>query len=112
MRSRTARPCCSCRTRLPRSTPWSSDSPPSASARALAAGAAGVGPVASHPWRGSTLASWPPDGHDRAVAALDEAAAAAAELAGALGDVEQLVPGAVGRTRAQLIALGHLAGLA
>ncbi|HMG54270.1 MAG TPA: DEAD/DEAH box helicase, partial [Kofleriaceae bacterium] len=79
---------------------------------ALAAAAVAVEPVAAHPWRASTLARWPLDGRDRVLAALDEAAAAAAELAAALGEVQQLVPGVIGHTREQLIALGALAALA
>ncbi|TMQ08204.1 MAG: hypothetical protein E6J91_33770 [Deltaproteobacteria bacterium] len=79
---------------------------------ALAAAAGAVEPVASHPWRASTLERWPLDGCERTLAALDEAAAAAAELGAAMRDVEQLVPGVVGRTREQLIALGALGALA
>ena len=79
---------------------------------ALAAAAVAVEPVAAHPWRASTLGRWPLDGRERVLAALDEAAAAAAALGAALREVEQLVPGVVGRTRGQLIALGKLAALA
>jgi very-short-patch-repair endonuclease len=79
---------------------------------ALAAAAVAVEPVAAHPWRASTLARWPLDGRERVLAALDAAAVAAVELAAALREVEQGVPGIVGRTRDQLIALGRLAGLA
>jgi very-short-patch-repair endonuclease len=78
----------------------------------LAAAAIPVEPVATHPWRTSTMARWPLDGHDRAVAALDEAAAAAAALAQAVQDVASLLPGLVARTRDQLESLGALAALA
>jgi very-short-patch-repair endonuclease len=81
-------------------------------AEALGAAAAAVEPVAAHPWRSSTLERWPLDGRDRVVAALDEADAAAAELAAALHEIEQLVPGVVGRSGEQLDALGALAQLA
>ena len=79
---------------------------------ALAEAAAPVEPVASHPWRASALERWPLDGRERALAALDEAEAAAAELAAAARQIEQLVPGVLGRTRDQLVALGQLATLA
>jgi len=79
---------------------------------ALAEAAAPVEPAASHPWRASTLERWPLDGRERALAALDEAEAAAAELGAAVAAVEQLVPGVVARTRDQLVALGALATLA
>lgn len=79
---------------------------------ALAAAAVAVEPVAAHPWRASALARWPLDGRERVLAALDEAAAAAAELGAALGEVQQLVPGVIGHTRDQLIALGRLATIA
>ena len=78
----------------------------------LAAAAIPVEPVAAHPWRASTMERWPLDGRDRAVAALDEAAAAAAALARAVAGVVSLLPGLVARTRDQLEALGQLAALA
>ena len=78
----------------------------------LAAAAIPIEPVASHPWRTSTLTRWPLDGRDRAAAALAEAAAAAAELARAVETVAGLVPGLVARTREQLVTLGALAALA
>ncbi|MEO8704452.1 MAG: DUF3320 domain-containing protein [Kofleriaceae bacterium] len=79
---------------------------------ALAAAAVTVEPVASHPWRAATLESWPADGKARALAAIDEAAAAAAALHAAVRDVASLVPGLVARTGTQLAALGALARLA
>ena len=78
----------------------------------LADTAISVEPVACHPWRASTLASWRPDGRDRAAAAIDEAATAAAALASALGDVASLVPGLLARTPEQLQTVGALAALA
>lgn len=79
---------------------------------ALAAAAVAVEPVAAHPWRASALERWPLDGRERALAALDDARAAATELAAAVADVARLVPGVLGRTRDQLVALGALASLA
>ena len=78
----------------------------------LAAAALAVEPVANHPWRASAMARWPLDGRDRALAALDEAAAAAAALALAVQGVTSLIPGLAARTRDQLQALGALAALA
>ena len=78
----------------------------------LAAAALPVEPIATHPWRASAMARWPLDGRERAVAALDEAAAAAAALAQAVEDVASLLPGLVARTRDQLEVLGALAALA
>ncbi|MGN6109264.1 MAG: DUF3320 domain-containing protein, partial [Kofleriaceae bacterium] len=78
----------------------------------LAAAAIPVEPVATHPWRLSTLERWPLDGRERALAALDEAAGAAAALADAVRELAQLVPGTLGRTREQLVALGALGAIA
>jgi very-short-patch-repair endonuclease len=78
----------------------------------LAAAAVSVEPVANHPWRASTLERWPLDGRERALTAIDEAAASAAALNAAARDVASLVPGLVARTREQLQALGALAALA
>jgi len=78
----------------------------------LAAAALSVEPVASHPWRASTMQRWIPDGRERALAAIDEAAAAAAALHAAVRDVASLVPGLVARTREQLHALGALGTIA
>ncbi len=79
---------------------------------ALAAAAVPVEPVATHPWRRSTLERWPLDGRERVLAAADEAAAAAAELAAAVDEVAALVPGLAARTPEQLAALGALGALA
>ncbi len=78
----------------------------------LAHAAIAVEPVSAHPWQQSTLERWPLDGRERALAALDEAAAAAAALGGGARDVAGLVPGVVARTREQLQALGALTALA
>ena len=78
----------------------------------LAAAAIPVEPVATHPWRASTMERWPLDGRERALAALDEAAVAAANLGATVREVASLVPGLVARTRDQLHALGALAALA
>src|SRR6185503_7752231 len=77
----------------------------------LAAAAGAVEPVAAHAWRASTLERWPLDGRERALAALDEAEAAAVALELAVAGVANLVPGLVARTREQLQALGALAAL-
>ncbi len=88
-----------------------------AAVQALADAAARVEPVASHPWRASTLArdvfDAPGDtsGRDRALAAIDGAAAAGIELAASVREVGALVPGLVATTRDQLQALGALAAL-
>jgi very-short-patch-repair endonuclease len=79
---------------------------------ALAAAAVPVEPVATHPWRLSTLERWPLDGRERVLAAVDEAAAAAAALADTDDEGATRVPGLVARTREQLAALGALAALA
>jgi very-short-patch-repair endonuclease len=81
----------------------------------LATAAIPVEPVASHPWQASTLdleVFLTGDGRQRALTAIDEAAAAAASLHAAVRDVASLVPGLVARTREQLQALGALAALA
>ncbi len=78
----------------------------------LAAAAVTIEPVANHPWKLSTLQRWPLDGRERALAAIDEASAAAASLGAAVRDVASLVPGLVARTLDQLQALGALAALA
>ena len=78
----------------------------------LSAAALPVEPVATHPWRASTMERWPLDGKDRAVAALDEAEAAASALSAAVAAVAGVVPGLVARTRDQLEALGGLARMA
>ncbi len=82
----------------------------------LAAAAIPVEPVATHPWRTSSIErpfSTPElDGRDRAILALDETAEAVAALGVAVREVAGLVPGFVGRTRDQLQALGALAALA
>lgn len=79
---------------------------------ALAAAAVPIEPVATHPWRRSQLERLPLDGRERALAALDEAAAAAGALSTALRDVAALVPGLAARTRDQLVGLGTLAAVA
>ncbi|HEX2688057.1 MAG TPA: DUF4011 domain-containing protein, partial [Kofleriaceae bacterium] len=78
----------------------------------LAAAAIAVEPVATHPWRTSAMERWPLDGHERALAALEEAAEAGRALGRAVADVAGLVPGLVTRTRDQLHAVGALAALA
>ena len=79
---------------------------------ALASAALPVEPVATHPWRVSTMERWPLDGRERALAALDEAGEAAAALGAAVHELAALVPGLVARTRDQLQAIGALAQLA
>ncbi|MDB4963878.1 MAG: helicase related protein [Myxococcales bacterium] len=82
----------------------------------LAAAAIPVEPVATHPWRASTMertaSSVELDVRERALAALDEMAESVAALNVAVREVATLVPGFVGRTREQLQALGVLAALA
>ncbi|MBL0213282.1 MAG: DUF3320 domain-containing protein [Myxococcales bacterium] len=79
---------------------------------ALAEAALPVEPVATHPWRASTLERLPEGGSASAIAALDEASRAATALADAVREVSSLVPHLVTRTRDQLVALGALASLA
>lgn len=79
---------------------------------ALAAAAAAVEPVASHPWRASALATWTVDGTERATRALDEVRGAVDVLIAAIDEVAKLVPGLIARTPDQLRALGTLAELA
>jgi hypothetical protein len=83
-----------------------------AAVAAVADAAIAVEPVASHPWRASTLEDWPSDGRARALTAIDAAAAAGEALASALRDLAQLVPGILARSREQLEALGVLAAVA
>ena len=83
-----------------------------AAVHALATTALPIEPVATHPWRASTLVDWPASAHARATAALDEAAAATRELATAIDDTEALVRGLIARTPEQLRALGALAAIA
>ncbi len=80
----------------------------------LAAAAVRVDPVTSHPWRASTLTQggFGPDGRDRALRAIEEAAAAAAALKTAVHDVASLIPNLVARSKDQLLALGALGTLA
>ncbi len=82
----------------------------------LALVAAKVEPVASHPWRASTLDKRTfgsvHQGRGRALAAIEETAAAGAALGAAMREVASLVPGLVARTRDQLQAVGALAALA
>lgn len=77
---------------------------------ALAQAAQPVEPVATHAWRASALGAVADT--PRATTALDEATAAAEELADALAQVAALVPGLVGKTPGQLKAAGALAALA
>lgn len=79
---------------------------------ALAVAALPVEPVATHPWRTSTLAGCGGDARDLAAAALDEATEAAAALATAVAALHAIVPGVITRTPAQLEALGALAAIA
>ncbi len=81
-------------------------------AEQLSAAALPVEPVATHPWRASTLDRWAPDQRDAALAALVETQAAALDLLTTSTEVVALVPGAVARTASQLEALGALAALA
>ncbi len=78
----------------------------------LAAAAIPVEPVATHPWRASTMVRWPLDGRERALAALDAMTAAAVAVGDAARELASLVPGLVARSRDQLQALGALAALA
>ena len=78
----------------------------------LADAAIPVEPVATHPWRASTIETWPETGREIALAALDETAQAVSALGEAVRDVTALVPGMQSRTREQLLALGALAALA
>jgi len=78
----------------------------------LAAAAAEVEPAATHPWRAATIERWLPEHRERALAALDETAAAVRVLDAAVREVTALVPGVVARSREQLEALGTLATLA
>jgi hypothetical protein len=79
---------------------------------ALAQAALPVEPVASHPWRRSSLAACASAGLDRACAALVASSRACDELAAAAAEVTALVPGALARTPQQLVALGAFAQLA
>lgn len=80
----------------------------------LAGAAVRVDPVASHPWRASTLTAeaFGNDGRARALAAIDAAAGAVASLQDALREVAGLIPNLVARSRPQLLALGALGTLA
>jgi very-short-patch-repair endonuclease len=78
----------------------------------LAAAALPVEPVATHPWRVSTMERWPLDGRERALAALSELAGAADDLGAAVRELKKLIPGLVAQSRDQLQALGALAELA
>ena len=78
----------------------------------LAEAAVPVEPVATHPWRASTIDRLPADGQSAALAALDEMEQAATGLAAAVADVGTLVPNLVASSREQLVALGALAALA
>ena len=78
----------------------------------LAEAAVPVEPVATHPWRASTLTRLPAGGRDAVVASLDEVEDAATALGVAVREVAALVPHLVTRTRDQLVALGALAALA
>ncbi|MEO7095041.1 MAG: DUF4011 domain-containing protein, partial [Polyangiales bacterium] len=78
----------------------------------LAEAAVPVEPVATHPWRASTIDRLPEDGQATALAALEEMAQAATGLAAAVADVAALVPNLVASSREQLVALGALAALA
>ena len=96
----------------------------------LAAAAIPVEPVATHPWRSSTLErsaggarssaegpsgsleKWVVDQRAAAEAALREAQAAVTEVAAVSSEAIGLVPGALARTAKQLEALGALGALA
>lgn len=78
----------------------------------LAEAAVRVDPVTSHPWRASTLTKESFAGRDRALTAIEEAAAATAALDADMREVSSLIPNLVWRTRAQLRALGALGTLA
>ncbi len=77
----------------------------------LAEAAIPVEPVATHPWRTSTIDRLSDDGKDAAIAALDEIGQAIQALTEAVRDVEKLVPNLLTRTRDQIVALGALAAL-
>jgi very-short-patch-repair endonuclease len=78
---------------------------------ALAAAALPVEPVATHPWRESTLESNVGEMSLKSVAlaALDDAASAADLLAVSLAEILRSVPGLVAKSREQLSSLGALA---
>jgi hypothetical protein len=78
----------------------------------LAEAAVPVEPVATHPWRASTIDRLPDDGQAAALAALDAMTEAASSLAAAVAEVGALVPSLVASSRDQLVALGALAALA
>ena len=78
----------------------------------LAEAAVPVEPVATHPWRASTIDRLPADGQAAALAALEEMGQAAAGLASAVAEVGALVPSLVASSRDQLVALGALGALA
>ena len=75
----------------------------------LAQAAIAIDPVATHPWHGSTLETWPVDGQERVAAAVAAAQAAGKALAEAVAAVPAVVPGLAAQTRADLEALGTLA---
>ena len=75
----------------------------------LAQAAIAIDPVATHPWHGSTLETWPVDGQERVAAAVAAAQAAGKALAAAVAAVPAIVPGLAAQTRADLEGLGALA---
>lgn len=81
-------------------------------AEQLSASAIPVEPVATHPWRASTLDRWAPDRSEAVAAALAEVQAAVADVATTSAEVIALVPGAIARSSKQLEALGALGALA
>ncbi|MGE0550415.1 MAG: DUF3320 domain-containing protein [Kofleriaceae bacterium] len=79
----------------------------------LAGTALPVEPVATHPWRASTLTKdAAADVRSRAIAALDETQQAVVALSDAVAELSKLMPGIIARTPDQLRALGSLASLA
>lgn len=79
---------------------------------ALAQAALPVEPVATHPWRASTLDRLPPGGTLAVLSALEILGDAVCGLTEAATAIGEAVPGIVTKTREQLIALGELGALA
>lgn len=77
--------------------------------RALAEDGRGAAPIATHPWRTSSLDEWKLASEDGVASAVAEAQAAAEALAAQVAGLPALVPGLEPRTRAELEAVGALA---